>query len=528
MKRIVWIVVLLHVFLLLSTFSYATNKTYTIPELDIKVSLPDEDVVLFQNNPDNHPYLSEYGYDQAAIEQRFRQNDIYLNCLAADGTYEIIITKIDNSNQKASSFSDFDDATLKQLARDLVEEAKKMNILDISDYFIDRSGNVPFIVMDHSHSENGLILYSRQYCTWYNNATVNITLHSMLGKVTNEQKTIIKEIAAGAEFPQVSGTNSSFSDGMISSSVSGALSGVIQSALAMALVGGAYAIFTVKKPRNKKGNPIISTQSSDTVSSLTSPSPEDHIETASGISEFSPTTEALTSSSVSEEKTIASTDIEEKPSKSPNEPSTTIAPTKVIKKEKGRISGIGKTVIYCCKACGCVIKKGTRVCPHCGAYIGPNKVRNARILAGVCAVLLCISLAGNFGLSLYVWELNNKVATVSAAAEEVGSDFEILQSELNSYKDKYSQALNQKNALLKDVSEENHKQYNLKFLLEFYTENIALINYFGQSGQYYHTVWCNKLNDNFYIYTVKNAESMSCFPCPDCHSQESLDNMITP
>ncbi|SFI53691.1 hypothetical protein SAMN02910435_00305 [Ruminococcaceae bacterium D5] len=191
-------------------------------------------------------------------------------------------------------------------------------------------------------------------------------------------------------------------------------------------------------------------------------------------------------------------------------------------------SGAAKTTVCCCKACGCVVKKGTRVCPHCGAYIGPNKVRNARILAGVCAVLLCISLAGNFSLSLYIWELNNKVATVSAAAEEVGSDFEILQSELNSYKDKYRQALNQKNALLKDVSEENHKQYNLKFLLEFYTENIALINYFGQSGQYYHTVWCNKLNDNFYIYTVKNAESMSCFPCPDCHSRESLDNMITP
>lgn len=202
-------------------------------------------------------------------------------------------------------------------------------------------------------------------------------------------------------------------------------------------------------------------------------------------------------------------------------------PPKANKSEHSSL-GIKKTTVYCCKACGCVIKKGTRVCPHCGAYIGPNKVRNARILAGVCAVLLCISLAGNFGLSLYVWELNNKVATVSAAAEEVGSDFEILQSELNSYKDKYSQALNQKNALLKDVSEENHKQYNLKFLLEFYTENIALINYFGQSGQYYHTVWCNKLNDNFYIYTVKNAESMSCFPCPDCHSQESLDNMITP
>ena len=202
-------------------------------------------------------------------------------------------------------------------------------------------------------------------------------------------------------------------------------------------------------------------------------------------------------------------------------------PPKANKSEHSSL-GIKKTTVYCCKACGCVIKKGTRVCPHCGAYIGPNKVRNARILAGVCAVLLCISLAGNFGLSLYVWELNNKVATVSAAAEEVGSDFEILQSELNSYKDKYRQALNQKNALLKDVSEENHKQYNLKFLLEFYTENIALINYFGQSSQYYHTVWCNKLNDNFYIYTVKNAESMSCFPCPDCHSQESLDNMITP
>ena len=540
MKRIVWIVVLLHVFLLLSTFSYATNKTYTIPELDIKVSLPDEDVVLFQNNPDNHPYLSEYGYDQAAIEQRFRQNDIYLNCLAADGTYEIIITKIDNSNQKASSFSDFDDATLKQLARDLVEEAKKMNILDISDYFIDRSGNVPFIVMDHSHSENGLILYSRQYCTWYNNATVNITLHSMLGKVTNEQKTIIKEIAAGAEFPQVSGTNSSFSDGMISSSVSGALSGVIQSALAMALVGGAYAIFTVKKPRNKKGNPIISTQSSDTVSSLTSPSPEDHIETASGISEFSPTTEALTSSSVSEEKTIASTDIEEKPSKSPNEPSTTIAPTKVIKKEKGRISGIGKTVIYCCKACGCVIKKGTRVCPHCGAYIGPNKVRNARILAGVCAVLLCISLAGNFGLSLYVWELNNKaendLAELKAENETLLTNRDILRTLLDSWKNKYREASEENWKLQSELEIFNSvtdgyddlmAKYNeavayseqLALEISAYRDTVALMNEYNTSYQYYHSIFCPKLHQSsFYVLSTDYARNtMHCSPCPDCH-----------
>ena len=40
-------------------------------------------------------------------------------------------------------------------------------------------------------------------------------------------------------------------------------------------------------------------------------------------------------------------------------------------------SGAAKTTVYCCKSCGCVVKKGTRVCPHCGAYIGPNKGRRS-------------------------------------------------------------------------------------------------------------------------------------------------------
>ena len=177
-------------------------------------------------------------------------------------------------------------------------------------------------------------------------------------------------------------------------------------------------------------------------------------------------------------------------------------------------SGAAKTTVYCCKACGCVVKKGTRVCPHCGAYIGPNKVRNARILAGVCAVLLCISLAGNFGLSLYVWELNNKVATVSAAAENdltelkaenktLLSHRDILRSQSDSWKNKYFSAQG-------EVS-------NLSRELNTYHTYIAFVNEWNQWGQKFHTTGCLFLNLSFYICTVREAMEWNCVPCEFCH-----------
>lgn len=195
-------------------------------------------------------------------------------------------------------------------------------------------------------------------------------------------------------------------------------------------------------------------------------------------------------------------------------------------------SGAAKTTVYCCKACGCVVKKGTRVCPHCGAYIGPNKVRNARILAGVCAVLLCISLAGNFGLSLYVWELNNKVATVSASVDEnesLLSQRELLRSELDSYKTKYSDALKEieklKENAIDDLLYHDQKEKSLTHYLDFYSNNLALVNSIDPFDKVYHTIWCHRLNETFYTCPIKVAENMSAQPCGDCHS--SLGNTAT-
>lgn len=214
-------------------------------------------------------------------------------------------------------------------------------------------------------------------------------------------------------------------------------------------------------------------------------------------------------------------------------------PPKANKSEHSSL-GIKKTTVYCCKACGCVIKKGTRVCPHCGAYIGPNKVRNARILAGVCAVLLCISLAGNFGLSLYVWELNNKaendLAELKAENETLLTNRDILRTLLDSWKNKYREASEENWKLQSELEIFNSvtdgyddlmAKYNeavayseqLALEISAYRDTVALVNEYNTSYQYYHSIFCPKLHQSsFYVLSTDYARNtMHCSPCPECH-----------
>lgn len=53
--------------------------------------------------------------------------------------------------------------------------------------------------------------------------------------------------------------------------------------------------------------------------------------------------------------------------------------------------------------------------------------------------------------------------------------------------------------------------------LSWYHESIALVNNYN-GGCAYHTISCDKLAETFYVKNDRAAESLGCWPCPDCHT----------
>lgn len=185
-NRIIQIVItLVCLFSLLTLPAHAASSKYTIPELDLTISIPDEYDVFTLDMSSNDPLFSDYGTTKADVDTQFAASSIYLNAISTVRSEEIVVTMTDSV---LTDFNGMGDTALLVWASGLANEYANYDII-VTDYDVYHHDQLTFIRIYFHNAEN--TVYGLQFFTVSNEQAMNFTLRSYEGSISNSQQNMI-------------------------------------------------------------------------------------------------------------------------------------------------------------------------------------------------------------------------------------------------------------------------------------------------------------------------------------------------
>ena len=166
----------------------AASSKYTIPELDLTLSIPTEYDVFTLDMSSNDPLFSDYGTTKADLDAQFTASSIYLNAISTVRNEEIVVTMTDSP---LTNLNGMGDTTLMTLASALVDEYTNYGIT-VTDYDVYHHDQLTFIRI-HFHDTEKTV-YGLQFYTVSNEQAMNFTLRSYEGSISSTQKNTIYAI----------------------------------------------------------------------------------------------------------------------------------------------------------------------------------------------------------------------------------------------------------------------------------------------------------------------------------------------
>lgn len=131
-----------------------------------------------------------------------------------------------------------------------------------------------------------------------------------------------------------------------------------------------------------------------------------------------------------------------------------------------------------------------------------------RIVLAVLSICLVTSFAVNF-------YQHAKIKVTEAAAVQTAKLLITVQDNLTSAEKDRDNYLNKYNEQLNTIGRMSSQYEETQRYISWYYERIALINnYYGNCA--YHRIGCPRLDDKFYVFTVKEAHNKDCYACPYC------------
>ena len=188
-KRIIQIgISLACLFSLLVLPVHAASSKYTIPDLDLTLSIPTEYDVFTLDMSSNDPLFSDYGTTKADLDAQLAASNIYLNAISTIRNEEIVVTMTDSP---LTNLNGMGDTTLMTLASALVDEYANYGIT-VTDYDVYHHDQLTFIQI-YFH-DTGKTVYGLQFYTVSNEQAMNFTLRSYEGSISSTQKNTIYAI----------------------------------------------------------------------------------------------------------------------------------------------------------------------------------------------------------------------------------------------------------------------------------------------------------------------------------------------
>ena len=177
---------------LLIPVSCMADSSVKVNDLGFSVSLPDDLYVFTQDMDINSNVWDMFDVDPTTFIDYLKTNSIFLDAVAPDGTYEIVIIGRQGQSYQEifnlNSLSDTD--VLKDLSASMESAATQLG-LEIKDTEIYKTGNINYFSFSGSQLTAEQSVEIKSYITVVNGESVQITLRSYAGALSNSQEALI-------------------------------------------------------------------------------------------------------------------------------------------------------------------------------------------------------------------------------------------------------------------------------------------------------------------------------------------------
>ncbi len=208
------------------------ESTVSIDELGFSVSLPADSYVFTQNTSLSSPLWSAFDVEPSVFLDYLKSNNIYLDSIASDASYEIVIIGRQNQNySKIYNLNLYDDKEIMELLSSSINSVSEELGVKTESVSIYKTGDLKFYSFLGTHSEEGLVIHIKSFFTVVNGIFVQITLRSYAGSLSSQQEKTIKQVIDSVHFKEILSKPATFSNSNSNGSI-----------LYKALIGGISAL----------------------------------------------------------------------------------------------------------------------------------------------------------------------------------------------------------------------------------------------------------------------------------------------
>ncbi len=204
MKRIVAILFAAALAVLLSV-PCAADRTVSVEEFGFTVTMPEDCHILTRDREQTAEAWGAFGEErQARVMQNFLNNDVYVNAVAKDLSYEIILSV--RQGEDYNRVFDLGILSDEQIASGYAESfrtvAKQIGI-DPDEITVYSNGNLKYVraegVLSNGEQQIGVIYYT----TIVNGISLQCNFKSVSGTVSEEQRKMMQSVVDSIHFKEI-------------------------------------------------------------------------------------------------------------------------------------------------------------------------------------------------------------------------------------------------------------------------------------------------------------------------------------
>ena len=173
--------------------AHAAENVYRLDDLGLSVTIPTSLATFTRGTKSNDPNFKAFGITKEQMDSLMEENNIYLNALASNGSYEIVVTM---SEIPIDDFYFLSDDELLEFASSLVDgyAEKGVEVIELEVY---EHPQAKFVKIHLKLSSDS---YGMQYYTIYDGKAISLTMHSYTGKLSVYQKQLIEQAVNSIKF----------------------------------------------------------------------------------------------------------------------------------------------------------------------------------------------------------------------------------------------------------------------------------------------------------------------------------------
>lgn len=236
--------------LLLFPIRCMADSTTSIDALGFSLSLPSDLYVFTQDTSESSTAWKAFDLNPSVFIEFLKDNNIYLDAVAADVSYEIVIIGRERQSYKELfNLNLYEDEQILDLLGSSDSSAAESLGLTFESESIYKVGDIKYISSLGTQKTDGQIVWIKSYMSVVNGKYFQIMLRSYTGALSSQQEKLIKEVVDSVHFKEILSKPSNSSS---TSSGGNVLYKAVIGGISALIIGIPAALFNASKKKHNK------------------------------------------------------------------------------------------------------------------------------------------------------------------------------------------------------------------------------------------------------------------------------------